>query len=147
MKLRKFNLNDYEEVVSMHHSFISEVFEDRKINPKYFFHKEVMSWINDSKDIVVAYKDETIVGYTMCYLDQFNGLTEPVYTAEICYVKPEYRKTKAAYLLYKNGYNYSIELGVPIVVSARVESGVDVMIEKHFNLEKEFITYKGVYNG
>ena len=148
MKLRQFNLNDYEEVVHMYYDFMIEVFGDkRKISPIYFYYKAVIDWINTSKHIIVVEKDNVLCGFSMCFIDEANGLTQSIYNCETCYVKPKYRKTKAGFLLYNNGVNVAEELRLNILANGRVENGVDKMIEKHFNLESMFINYEGVYNG
>ena len=148
MLLRKFNLDDFEEVVNMYYEFTKEVFgSTRTISPKYFFYKKVMDWINSGKHIILACKDDIVVGFTMCYVDEFDGLTSKIYTCEIAYVKPEYRKTRAAYMLYKNGYNMAKELGLNINTSGRVENGVSNLMKKHFNLKEKFVNFEGVNNG
>ena len=83
----------------------------------------------------------------MCYIDEFGGLTEAIYNCEYAYVKPEFRKTKAAYLLYHNAYNYSKELGLNVVTNGRVENGVSKMMKKHFDLQQQFINFERVNNG
>jgi phage regulator Rha-like protein len=146
MEIRRFTLDDYEDVVGMHYDFIKEVFSDRVISPKYFFYKEVGSWINDSKNIIVAYKGKTIVGYTLAYVDQFNGLTSPVYNAEIAYIKPEYRNSKAAYLLFKNTSDYAKEQNMTLITNGRIENGTASIMKKHFNLKEKLISFEGVEN-
>lgn len=144
MKLRRFNLDDYEEVVEMFYEFNKEVFgEIRTINPKYFYYKEVIAWINSSKHIVLSVDNNDIVtGFTLCYVDNFNSLTSSIYNCEYAYVKPKYRKGRSAYMLYKNGDKVAKELGLNLFTNGRVENGVSDMIEKHFNLNKKFINFE-----
>lgn len=143
MKLKEFKLNDYEDLVNMFYDFIVEVFaEDRDIAPKYFCYKEVMSWINNKKHIVLVGNDKETVGFSLSYIDEFNGLTNPIYTCEYAFVKPKYRKSRAAYLLYNNGSNVAKELNLNLVSNGRVENGVSNMMEKHFNLESKFINFE-----
>lgn len=144
--LRRFTLDDYEELVDMHYSFVKEVFDHRKISPKYFFYKEVIHWINSSRDIILACRDETIVGYTMAYIDEFGGLTEAVYNAEAAYVKPEHRKSKAGYLLFNNAYNYAKEIGLRVITNGKIDNGVSDMMSKHFNIEPRAINYERITN-
>lgn len=148
MRIRRMEIGDFEEVVDMYYNFCKEVFgAKRKIAPKYFYYQMVTDWINSGKDIIIAYdKDCKTYGFSMCYKDVFNYLTEPVYTCEVAYVKPEYRNTRAAYMLFKNGYSYAKEQGLNIVVSGRVSNGVDKIIDKHFNLDKQTISFEGVNN-
>ena len=148
MHLREFTLDDFEEVVGMYYDFTYDLFADkREISPKYFFYKQVINWVNDKKHIILACKDSEIVGFSMSYIDEFNGLTRPIYTCEIAYVKPSHRKTRAAYMLYKNGYNMGKELGLNIHTNGRVSNGVAKMMKKHFELEEQFINFEGVHNG
>lgn len=145
MTLRKFGLSDYEETVEMLYAFYKEVYSHRKISPKYFYYQAVTHWINTKKDIVlVANKDNTIVGFSMCHIDDNGCLTEQTYCGEIAYVKPEYRKTRAAYLLYKNAVEYASEKGLTWVSSSRVENGVSDMVKKHFDCKEMFISLEGI---
>lgn len=149
MRLRRFLMDDYEDVANMLHLFYKEVFSDkRKIGSKYFFYKEVNNWINSRKDIIIAEdKDFNIVGFSLCYKDDCGGLTETVYTCDYCYIKEEFRKTRAAYMLYTNGYNYAKESKLNLVTNGRVENGVSKMMNKHFDLTSMFINYERNNNG
>lgn len=143
MKLREFNLGDYEEVVNMYYEFTIEVFGDkRKISPKYFFYKSVIEWINSNKHIIVVCKDNEICGFSMSYIDECNGLTEPVYNCETCYIKQEFRNTRAAYLLYNNGYSVANDLRLNLLTNGRIRNGVSNMMKKHFDLEEQFINFE-----
>ena len=144
MQIVEFRLEFYEDVVDMYYSFMVELFGDkRKINPKYFYYKAVQDWILNKQHIVLVVSKGDVVGFSKCFIDDMNGLTEPIYNADICYVKEKYRNTRAGYLLYHNGYNMAKELNLTLVANARVENGVDKMIEKHFDLERMFINYEG----
>lgn len=143
MMLRKFKADDYEELVDMFYDFSVEVYTNRKIGAKYFYHRAVQEWVRDDKDIVVALDKDKIVGFSLAYIDDTKGLTEPIYQGDICYVVPEYRKTRAGYMLYKNVYNYSKELGLPISANGRIANGVDKMLVKHFNAKAKFILFEG----
>ena len=143
MHIRPMKLDDYEEVVDMFYRMYKEMYSGiRKVNPKYFFYRAVYGWINDKKHVIIAEKDGVICGFTMSYVDDFGGLTEPVYNGEIAYIKPEFRKTRAAYLLYNNGMEYARELGMNAISSSRVENGVDKMIEKHYQPKKMFVSFE-----
>lgn len=139
MELRKANLNDFEQIVEMFYNFTKEIYPDRKIGSKYFFYEVVSSWIKDNKDVIVTYNDKEITGFSLSYKDFNNGLTEPIYFGEIAYVKPEYRKTRAAYLLYKNGSEYAKEQNLTVVTNALATTGVSDMIQKHFSCKQMFI--------
>jgi len=141
--LSKFKLSDYEQVVNMYYEFTKEVYPNRKIGDRYFFYKLVTKWINDGSDIVVALDNMIPIGFSLCYIDEFNGITEPVYQCELAYVKPHKRKSRAAYLMYNNAYKYSKEIGLKVVSHGRVENNADSMMMKHFDLVKTFTTLEG----
>lgn len=133
MKVRLFTLSDYEEVVNMLYEMNKEVYQDRVIGHKYSYYMNVSDWITNKLDIYIAEKDGEICGFTMSYIDTYYGLTEPLYRGELAYVKPKYRRGKAAYLLYNNIVSKAKELGLIIVSHSRIENKVDKMVEKHFN--------------
>ena len=146
MTLDKFTLDDYEEVVDMFYELNKEFYRDiRIIGPKYFYYKAVTNWIADKKHIILC-KDKKgiIVGFTMSYIDAVCGLTETVYNGELAYVKPKYRNTRAAYLLYNNVASVAKELKLNLSSNSRVENGVDKMIEKHFTTNKVFSNYERI---
>lgn len=139
IKLRKFTLYDYEELVDMHYEFTKEVYPDRKLGYRYSFYMIVNDWIEKKHDIVLAVKDDNICGFTMSYVDYVDGLTEPVYRGEIAYVKPEYRKTRVGHMLYSNVVRYAEELELKLVSMSRIENGIDKMVIKHFNAIPKYI--------
>ena len=142
MTLHKLTLKDYEEVVDMYYNFMKEVYPERIIGERYFFYKEVMSWINNSRNVILVKKGSITVGFSMAYLDQNSGLTEAVYNGVIAYVKPEYRKTRAAYLLYKNMSDVAEENNLTVVANGLVTNGVSDMISKHFDCKEMFINFE-----
>ena len=142
MTLNNFNLSDYEDLVQMLYDFTTEVYPDRKIGEKYFFYKKVGLWINDKKDIILVKRDGVNIGFSLGYYNDNGGLTEPTYYGDIAYVKPVHRKSRAAYLLYKNVSSYAKEKGLTLTANGLVTNGVSDMIEKHFNAKKMFVTYE-----
>lgn len=147
MTLRPFFLQDYEAVVDMYYDFTKEVFTERRIGTKYFFYKTITDWIQKGRDIVLVEHNDEIIGFSMAYYDDFGGLTEPFYNGEIAYVKPEYRKSKAAYLLYNNVVEVAKEKNLLLVANGRIENGIDTMIKKHFKATPMFINFERKPNG
>lgn len=143
MNIRRFTLDDYEEVVDMYYAFAKEVYSNRKLGYKYSFYKIVDEWIQRRYDIILATKDSAICGFSMCYVDDMDGITEPVYNANLAYVKPTYRNSRASYMLYKNSYQYAKDMNLKIVTIGRSENKVDEMMEKHFDLRKTYTMYEG----
>lgn len=141
VKLREFKIDDYEELVDMYYEFYKET-SKRKIYPKYFYYKDVIEWINKNKKIVLAIKEDIIIGFNTFYYTENNGLTEPYIMGEICYVKPEFRNSRAAYLLYNNCVEYAKENKLPLTANGRIENGVNKLIEKHFRVTPTYITFE-----
>ena len=137
MTLRPFFLSDYDSVVDMYYEFVKEVFSNRKIGDRYFFSKAVMNWINTGKNIVVVEHNDEIVGFSMAFVDDNGGLTEPFYHGEVIYIKHNFRKSKAAYLLYNNGVEVAKDLGLISTANCRIQDGVD--LKRHFNAQEIFI--------
>ena len=142
-ELRRFELNDFEDVVSMYRSFTFELYPNRKIGAKYFFYKKVMEWIDKDAHIIIAMSDGKTVGFSLCYIDDFSGLTEPVYQCDLAYVIPEKRRSRAAHMLFNNGYEFAREHGLKVNTSCRAENGTDKMVQKHFGLSKTMTTLEG----
>ena len=147
MILEKFILPYYEEVVDMYYEFTKEVYPERHIGERYFFYKEVGLWIKDGRDIVVAKKDNSITGFSLAYIDENAGLTNPIYNGIIVYVKPDYRKTRAAYLLYKNVSNYAKEQGLTMMANGLATTDTAKMIKKHFDCKEMFINFERTHDG
>ncbi len=145
MKLYNFTLPDYEELVDMYYEFTKDVYSERTMGERYFFHKEITSWIANRRDVVIAKKDGTIVGFTMGYADDNSGLTNRVYNGVIAYVKPEYRKTRAAYMLYMNVSERAKDLELTLMANGLVTNGVSDMIEKHFDCKEMFMNFERTY--
>lgn len=148
MQLRNLSLNDYEEFVNMLYCFIQETNEEDIQTPKYFYYKEAIRMINDKDThIIIASNKKDICGFSVCRVDTLNGMLEDFYSCDYCYVKPEYRNTKAGYMLFKNGYNVAKENNLAIRVNGRIENGVAKMIEKHFKLKPKYTLLQGEING
>lgn len=111
----------------------------RKIGEDYFFYRSVIGWVQAGKHIIVAHKGDEIVGFSLCYIEEL-GTTEPVYFGECAYVKPKHRKTKASYLLYKNGSDKASELGLALHSNAYIGGNNKVdKIQSKFNLVPMFV--------
>ena len=152
MRLIPFSLEFYEDLVDMHYAFITEVYGDkRRINSKYFFHKEVQSWIDNRREIVLAVSNCKVIGYSLSYITDLSGLTEPVYKGEYVYVVKDARKSRAAYLLYNNITQRAKDLNMNVSGGGRAINGADKMLEKHFGdgsgQERMFSTYERKHNG
>jgi len=147
MTLHSITFDDYEEVVDMYYNFTKEVYPERTIGARYFFYKEVMVWINSRHHVTLAKKDGRIVGFSMSYVDDNVGLTNPIYNGVIAYVKPEYRKTRAAYMLYKNMSSWAKEHKMSIIANGLATTDVAKMIKKHFDCKEMFINFERTYKG
>jgi len=99
MNIEKANIEDYQIIVKMFYNFTKEVYKTMTLGPKATFHKLVLGWYAKGIDIHVVKQNNKIIGFTMCYVDTFAGILNPVYRCEVTYVKPKFRKTRACYIL------------------------------------------------
>jgi hypothetical protein len=105
--VREYKESDFEEVVQMYYNMIIEVYPHREFKAKQFFYNNVIRWIDSNYDIIVTSKDDIITGFALCYFDNMGGICEDYYQGECIYVKPEYRKGRSAYLMYKSVMIYA----------------------------------------
>jgi len=129
MTIRKATTADYIEIVEMYKQLIQTVYHNMKIKDDIYFYGTVIEWYKANRDIVVAEKDGVITGFTLAYVEDI-AVIEPYYYGDIAYIKPEFRKTRAAYLLYNNVVNYGKELGLKVEARAFIGNGNENMVDK-----------------
>lgn len=152
MILRPAGLKDHEELVEMFTDLIKTIYKGFVIGEPFFFHRNVIAWFESRKDVVICEKEDgTIVGFSMAYIDDI-GFIEPYYKGEIAYVKPEYRKTRAAYMLYNNVIEYAKKRNMKVISAAYVGDGNRDQVDKLQSrwgkpMFVEYTTAQGVDNG
>lgn len=130
MKLRPAQLSDYTELVEMYKELSKAVYQGMKIGEDIFFYGVVVDWFKTQKDVVICEtEDGEIAGFTLAYIEDL-GIIEPYYYGDIAYVKPQYRKTKAAYKLYHNVVNYGKKQGLKVQAKAYVGGGNRDKVDK-----------------
>jgi len=130
MKLRTASPDDYIELVSMYKELIKIIYSDMKIGKDIFIYGAVQNWFQKNYDVIICEKDDgTITGFSMAYVTDV-GIIEPYYMGELAYVLPEYRKSKAAYLLYTNVIKYADGQGLPVVAKGFVGDGSRDKVEQ-----------------
>lgn len=142
MRVRLFELDDFEEVVGMYYELEKVIHSHRKIGKKIFFYAAVIGWVNDGHDIHVAVNDKgETVGFTHGYVNTTSGITEPIYEHARIFVKEEHRKSKAAYMMYKNSNEMARQRGLISVSNAFIgdKEGMRVGILEKFGCEQMFI--------
>jgi len=141
MILRKFILDDLEEVVDMYMKKASENFSDRKIGNKYFFYKKIINTVESDKVIMIVVDNDVIAGFTISSIDYNEGLTEPIMYGEAIYVKEEYRKSKAAHMLINSGREAALKVGVKGYLAVTPETSE--MYRERFGLTIKSIVLEG----
>ena len=132
MKLRPATINDYLELVEMYKELTKIVYQGFEIGEDIFMHGTVQKWYLENRDIVICEtKDGKIAGFTMGYREDI-GIIKPYYFADVAYVKPEHRKTRAAYLLYNNIVSYADQLGLPLIAKAFIGEDRNEKIQSKF---------------
>ena len=118
MKLRPATLKDYNELVEMFKDLIAVVYKGFNLGSDIYYHGTVQDWFKSNKDIVICEtKDGEVAGFTLAYVENI-GIVQDYYFGDIAYVKPKFRKGRAAYLLYNNVVDYADQLGLPLVAKA-----------------------------
>lgn len=140
MKIRKFNVNDYLEVVQMFKEFTKELYPHREIGSDMAFSEVVLGWIKQQKHIFVTVTREGVLtGFSMSGINYNDYLTEPIYQGDIAYTKPIYRGSKSAYLLYNNMVRISKDLGLNISANAFINQYKIDKIQRKFGGEMIYI--------
>lgn len=130
MKLRHATVRDYTELVQMYKGLCSTVYHDMKLGEDIVFYGAVIEWFRACRDIVIAETDDgNIAGFTLAYVENIL-IVEPYYYCDIAYVKQEYRKSRAAYMLYNNCVNYAKELGLRAHAKAFIGNGNKDQVDK-----------------
>lgn len=100
VEIRTATIDDIEELVYMYYDLIATAYPRRKQTSIAFYYNNVIEWFKNSWDVFITYDGENITGFTLGYLDNYNGIIEPYYKADIAYVKEKYRNGRSAFLLY-----------------------------------------------
>lgn len=116
--IRAYEAKDFEEVVDMYHKMVLEVYPHREFKEKQYFYNNVIRWISLNYDIIVTEKDEVVTGFSLCYVDSMGGICDDFYQGECIYVKPEFRKTRSAYLMYHTNINFAQSQGMILSTNA-----------------------------
>ncbi len=118
VKVREYHDTDFEEVVEMYMALIHELYPNHKIKPVQHFCSNILNWINWNYDIILTYNEEAITGFSMCYIDSMGGIVEDYYQGEIIYIKPQYRKGRSAYMIYKTNIAMADSQGMILATNA-----------------------------
>lgn len=133
--IRPAEVKDYEELVAMYIDLIETIYSGFEIKESAYFHRVVIRWYEQQKDIVICEtEDGEIAGFTLGYIEDI-GIVEPYYNGDIAYVKPKFRKTKVAYMLYHNVVKWAKSRGLRCVAKAYVGDGNS---EKIDNIQGRF---------
>lgn len=114
--------DDIPELVNMHRELIQTVYPSRRIAPTDRFYSLVVDWFVQDYKVSVAENDGEILGYSLIGSHDAGGVVEKYLDAEVVFVKEAYRNTRAAYLLYKVGYDLAEELNMGIMSTSNPDS-------------------------
>ena len=156
MKLLPYNQVFYEDVVEMFYDMTKEIYPDRTIGFKQNFYRDVDKWSLDANvDVVMVVSDKDVIGFSKSFVDDNRGLTEPHYYTELTYIKPEYRKSRATFMLIDNIDKYANEMNVANVMHVRIDNGWSDTLTKYLKkparnntVDSSFVTItKRINNG
>lgn len=112
MVIREYKPSDFEEVVQMYYNMCIEAYPHRQFKEKQYFYNNVMRWLSYNYDIMIVEKNNDIVGFSLCYYDSLGGIVEDFYNMECVYIKEQYRKSRALYLIVMTAINYCDKMGL-----------------------------------
>ncbi|MDR3178404.1 MAG: GNAT family N-acetyltransferase [Campylobacteraceae bacterium] len=111
--------DEKKELVIMFENLIKEVYGSLAGDIKDRYKEEVENWIYSTYlNLFLAYNDKNeVIGFAVGeYVE--NSFCVKHYIGLHCYVKPMFRKTRAAYLLYKAIIDRADKYNLPILVNA-----------------------------
>jgi hypothetical protein len=130
LKILDFSdFNEVSEVANMFKSYIYELYPLLAIDNNEAYINEVKAWQNDYT--YIAYDGNNIVGFFYAYIADAL-YCKSFLSAMHCYVKPNYRNSKAAYLLYNEIIELSQELKLTVIGNAYIlgSNKVDSILTK-----------------
>jgi GNAT superfamily N-acetyltransferase len=120
-----------QELITMFESLIKEVYGSLAGDIKDRYEKEVKNWIDSSYiNLFLAYNDKNeVIGFAVGeYVEK--SFCVKHYIGLHCYVKPIFRKTRAAYLLYKAIIDRADNYNLPILVNAYQQNETKSIMKK-----------------
>lgn len=139
VKIRPAYISDLNEIVSMYKKVIKEVYPSKKLGSDFHFYKAVINWIDIGHDLIISENNNIVSGFCMSYVDNMGGLIAPIYYGSEIFVKPEYRKTKAFYLMQKNIIKTAQSKKMDLISDAIPE-----MLEIHKKLGGVLVTQRNI---
>lgn len=140
MKIRKATVEDIPVLVEMYIDLVTIAYPKRRIAPPIIFYDIVVDWILTEKRVRVTYNNTELTGFSYISTNNAGGLTETLLDAEISYVKVEYRKSRAAYLIYKDGFDYALSMNMGMMSTSNIESSP--IVGKRFGAENTFLHWE-----
>ena len=141
MELRPATLIDVPELVELGHTFIQEAPNYK--NRPYLAESAAKHFISLIKGggaiFLVEYQEQIIGGFVgRIGGDWFNNIK--IAFDDVLYVKPEFRKTRAAYMLIQAFIRWSQLMGVSRIqcgTTTGVESAACIRLYKHFGFTED----------
>ena len=141
MKIRPFKSTDLFEVVKMYQDLMRICYPEFEQKDEKSFTIKVLKWICNKHDLIVAEDKGELIGFSLSYVETFEVL-EPFYYVDIIYIKKEYRKTKAAYLLYKNAQRIALHLNLHYIGKALTGEPAEILQKR--GMRPIFTEFKGL---
>jgi GNAT superfamily N-acetyltransferase len=119
MKIKKLDFIE-NELYEMFENYIHEIFPSFYNTNRDYYKLEIANW-QGVYDIYVTYDNNTITGF-MCGHVIPEWYCKAHYYIEHIFVKPKYRNTKAAYLLYNEAVKKSKRLNMVLIGEAHADT-------------------------
>lgn len=108
------------------------------------FRGVVTDWQNHNKQIFIVEREGKILGFSLSYIVSCAVLA-PYYRAELIYIKPEHRHTKASFLLYANLLQIANSLKLDIHTASYLGNDSAKIMQKYAT--PAFVEFIRVFNG
>ncbi len=130
MTIRIATLDDYEEICEMYRELLYITYEGMEIGKKIHTDQCVYAWFMANRDInVTVSEDGEITGFTVAFIQNLM-VVESYYYGDLAFVKEDFRRSRAAYLLYNAIVERAKILELPIMAKAYVGGGNKDQVDK-----------------
>lgn len=137
IKIRPLELNDLGAFVLLCKSQVDETLPHMPFEADVVAHYAKYAIRDDQMSVFVAEQDGKLIGYLVANLEPYLFCHGYSASQEVVYVLPEYRTTRAAYLLLKYYVDWAAEHEV-LETYVGVANGIDMERKKAFFERKGF---------
>ena len=134
--LEEPSAHDIPVIVDMYHKLLEVAYPDREIASYLTLYKIVLSWFNEDDRLRLVLADKNVAGFSLVRFNNAGGATEMILDADITYLYEEFRKTRAAYIMYTDIVDYATRCDLILMSTSTPESSP--IVEKRWGARVTF---------